>query len=132
MKKILVVGEKIESRRMLGFALKKTVPQQLEASNGVEALEAMLVHAPDIVLMNVRMPGEFSGYNICELIKSDYCKRDACVILMSEMDEAHDHAEARRVGANAFLIKPFRLSQLVEIIQNHGDAANDFLIKQYR
>jgi CheY-like chemotaxis protein len=132
MKKILVVGEKIESRRMLGFALKKTVPQQLEASNGVEALEAMLVHAPDIVLMNVRMPGEFSGYNICELIKSDYCKLDACVILMSEMDEAHDHAEARRVGANAFLIKPFRLSQLVEIIQNHGDAANDFLIKQYR
>ncbi|MDQ3755943.1 MAG: response regulator [Acidobacteriota bacterium] len=77
------------------------------ANNGTEALEKLQTAAPDVVLADVHMP-EPNGYQICEYIKRDERFRHMSVVLLVGTFEPFNEAEARRVGADDVLTKPFQ------------------------
>jgi CheY-like chemotaxis protein len=77
------------------------------ASDGKEAIARLAEVAPDIVLADVFMPGA-SGYEVCEYIKQDAQLKHIPVMLLVGSFEPFDEAEARRVGADDILTKPFQ------------------------
>ena len=132
MKKILIVEDQDDARKMISMALGRTSYQLLEAANGAEALKAARDHTPEVVILDVKMPGSINGFQVCEMIKTDAELSKTFVILASGLNDSKDFAEARRVGANAYLVKPFRLARLVEIIVNHAELTDNFILEMNR
>jgi CheY-like chemotaxis protein len=82
--------------------------------SGGAAMKKFVESAPDLVLVDVNLP-EVGGYKICEMIKQDDETRHIPVVLLVGSHLPFDEAEARRVGADDFLTKPFEsIRQLVD------------------
>src|SRR6266576_5650694 len=77
------------------------------AGNGQEALEKLEQSTPDVILAHVALPG-IGGYELCELIKQSERFGHIPVMLLVGLHEPFDQAEARRVGADDIVGKPFR------------------------
>lgn len=129
MLKILIVEDDHDARKMISIALSRTSHKLLEAANGVEALKAVQEHTPEVVLLDIMMPGDINGFQLCELIKADAKLNKTFVILASGLNDEKDFTEARRVGANAYLVKPFRFKRLVEIIMTHAELVDTFVLE---
>jgi CheY-like chemotaxis protein len=129
MKKVLIVEDQDDARKMISIALRRTTHKILEATNGVEALNAIRQHSPAVVLLDVVMPGAINGFQVCESIKADVELNKTFVIFLSGLNDKKDFDEARRVGANAYQVKPFRLARLIEIIVNHVELADTFVLE---
>jgi len=129
MKKILIVDDQAEVRKMLSFALRRPTHRVVEATNGLAALQAVKDHKPIVVLLDIMMPGSVNGFQVCEWIKADAELKKTFVVLLSGLNDKKDFDEARRVGANAYLVKPFRLSRLIEIVIDHEKLADTFVLE---
>src|SRR5256885_3488957 len=75
--------------------------------SGAEALKHLAEDVPDIVLADAHMP-DMDGYQVCEQMRRDERLRHIPVLLLVGTFEPFDEAEARRVGANDVLTKPFQ------------------------
>jgi len=129
MKKILVVDDQDDARRMISIALRRPTHKVLEATDGIAALKVIKEHKPIVVLLDIMMPGKLNGFQVCEWIKADVDLKNTFVVLLSGLNGEKDFDEARRVGANAYMVKPFRLSRLIEIIVNHAKLADTFVLE---
>ena len=132
MNKILIVDDKPEARKLLAIALRSPTREIIEAASGLAALQIIKAQKPEVVLLDVVMPGHVNGFQACEWIKDDAETKNTFVILISGLDEKKDFDEARRVGANAYLLKPFRLSRLAEIVANHTKLVDTFILETTR
>jgi len=79
----------------------------MTVGNGQEAIDQLLEFAPDIVLADVFMPAR-TGYEVCEYVKTNEKLKHIPVMLLVGSFEPFDEAEARRVGADDILTKPFQ------------------------
>lgn len=90
----------------------------LEASTGKECLEAVKVHHPDIVLLDVMLP-DTAGTEVCRQIKADETSRDTFVILISGVRVSSDsQANGLDFGADGYLIKPIANRELISRIRS--------------
>lgn len=115
MRKILIVDDNQDIRALLRCAL-ETVEgfELLEASDGPAALAAVVALQPDLVLMDIMMPGAFDGLEACRRIKASEDGPVPKVILVSAKPEAEARPLAEAAGADLFVAKPFGLFSLVE------------------
>jgi CheY-like chemotaxis protein len=91
--------------------------------DGDSAMEMISQISPDVVLADVHMPG-LSGYQICEILRQNPVTREMPVVLLVGSFEPFDESEAARVGASAYLTKPFQsIRQLVSQVTDLMDAA---------
>ena len=87
-------------------------PYDLESAlNGFDALEKIRSWHPDLVLLDLMMPG-MSGYEVCKIIKNDKEMRFIPVIVITALNEMEDKLKAIEMGADDFLIKPFNKLEL--------------------
>jgi CheY-like chemotaxis protein len=129
MKKILIVDDQDDARKMLSIALRRPTHKIVEAANGLAALKAVKDHRPIVVLLDIVMPGSLNGFQVCEWIKADVELKNTFVVLLSGLNDKKDFDEARRVGANAYMVKPFRLSRLIQIVIDHAKLADTFVLE---
>jgi class 3 adenylate cyclase/CheY-like chemotaxis protein len=87
------------------------------AINGAMALMAVQASCPDLVLLDVHMPG-MDGYEVCEKLKSDPVTADIPVIFVSASDQAFNKVKAFQLGAVDYITKPFQLEEVLARI-NH-------------
>jgi CheY-like chemotaxis protein len=112
-RKMLLADDSITIQKVVDLTFADEGMQVTTVSNGEQAIEKLEEVAPDIVLADVFMPGR-SGYEVCEHIKQNERFRHIPVMLLVGSFEPFDEAEARRVGADDFLTKPFQsIRQLV-------------------
>jgi len=78
----------------------------VRASDGRQALDLVAIYPPDIILLDVVMPG-LDGYQVCALLKSDARTRDIPVIFVTGMDDEDSYKRGLAAGAASFLTKPF-------------------------
>ena len=110
---MLLADDSITIQKVVDLTFADEGMQVTTVSNGEQAIEKLEEIAPDIVLADVFMPGR-NGYEVCEHIKGDVRFRHIPVMLLVGSFEPFDEAEARRVGADDFLTKPFQsIRQLV-------------------
>jgi CheY-like chemotaxis protein len=106
-KKLLLADDSVTIQKVVNLTFADEGIEVLTASDGNTALQMLLAHKPDIVIADVNMPGP-NGYQICERIKTDEKLKNIPVILLVGSFEPFDEEEAKRVGADDFLTKPFQ------------------------
>ncbi len=113
-RKLLLADDSITIQKVVDLTFADEGVSVLCVSNGREAIEALAEFLPDIVLADVFMP-EMNGYEVCEYIKQNDKFKHIPVMLLVGSFEPFDDEEARRVGANDTLTKPFQsIRRLIE------------------
>lgn len=90
-----------------------------EAADGDEAIRIASERAPDIVVLDVMMPGT-SGLDVCRAMRADPLLRGSKIVMLTARGTPADRAEGMRAGADAYFTKPFSPLDLIESITANG------------
>ncbi len=122
-RRVLVVDDEPINRRVLENHLELARYAVVSAQSGEEALERIKSETPDIVLLDVMMPG-MSGYDVCLQARALFTPQDLPIIMMTAKNQASDLVDAFSAGANDYLTKPFHASELLARIAFHLDLSD--------
>jgi len=106
-RKLLLADDSATIQKVIDLTFADEGVQVVSVSNGQEALDRLLEVRPDVVLADVFMPSP-NGYEVCEYVKTNEQLKHIPVMLLVGSFEPFDEAEARRVGADDILTKPFQ------------------------
>lgn len=115
---ILVVDDTMVNLRILTEMLAAQGYKVRPVTSGPQALQAAAAIAPDLVLLDINMPG-MDGYEVCQRLKAEPDTRDVPVIFMSARDEVLDKIRAFEVGGVDYVTKPFHLEELLARVSTH-------------
>lgn len=104
--KILIADEEIVNRKLLANILKKENCELIEAGDGDEAIELALQELPDLILLDIMMPGK-DGYEVCHELKRDSRSADIPIIFFSARGETEDKIKGLELGGVDYVTKPF-------------------------
>ena len=110
---ILVVDDEAQIRRVLRTALVAGGYKVREARSGEEALEKLREEIPDLLIVDINMPG-IDGFQVCREIRES-C--DAPIIMLSVRNSERDKVRALDAGADDYVVKPFSASELLARIR---------------
>ena len=113
---VLVVDDHTDSRELLTDFLTISGFTVASASDGAEALQRTRELKPQVVLMDLSLPGAMDGWEAIRRIKSDSENRDSTVVVITGWANHPAHERAVRAGASAVVVKPVDLPALVEQI----------------
>lgn len=113
---ILVVEDSATQRQMIVDFLEVNDYKVAVATNGLEALEYIVESNPDVVLLDVLMPG-MNGYELCRRLKKDPKTQEIPVIICSAKITEADRYWGMKIGADAYIGKPFKQKELIETIE---------------
>jgi two-component system, cell cycle response regulator DivK len=105
-KRILVVEDQPDSRRIIRDMLASTDCKIIEAENGEEALAAIAKQRPDLILMDIQLP-IMDGYTATRRIKADPTLRSIPIIAVTSYALAGEEKKARAAGCDDYVTKPF-------------------------
>lgn len=103
--RILVVDDIETNRRLLEARLSAEYFDVIEAVDGVEAIRRAREDAPDIILLDIMMPG-MDGFEACRLLKADASTKHIPVVMVTALDQREDRIKGLEAGADDFLTKP--------------------------
>ncbi len=118
MTKILIVDDHSDIRRLVSITLGKTY-EILEAEDGVAALEVIRRKSPEVVLLDIMMPGELDGLAVLDIIRADPALKHTLVAMLTARGQSADYELGKQRGADAYFIKPFSPLQLVKWIREN-------------
>lgn len=116
MKRVLVIDDQPEIRELIRMTLEIENLEVHEAGDGSEGLASALRLRPDLVLLDVMMPGALDGFAVCQRLRDDTTLRRTPVIMLTSKTEAADRRRGLESGASAFLTKPFSPRQLLSVV----------------
>ncbi len=116
MKKVLIVEDHADIRRLIRMSLEFEDCQILEASDAGDGWETARAERPDLVLLDVMMPGPLSGLDLCRALRADPALRKVQVVMLSACGSSADRQAGLDAGADAYLVKPFSPMQLLGLI----------------
>ena len=114
---ILVCDDDAGLRELMRVTLEPAGYRFVEAVDGEEALRELALERPDLVLLDIMLPG-YSGIQVLEAMRSDEALRDVPVIVVSAWQTPEDREGAIAAGANAFLSKPFEPDELTASVED--------------
>jgi two-component system phosphate regulon response regulator PhoB len=117
MKRVLIVEDQPDIRKLIRMTLEFEDFEIHEASDGAFGLHLARATLPDIVLLDVMMPGELDGLQVCQRLKQDEATRHIKVVLLTARGQARDREAGQHAGADEYLVKPFSPLQLIETIE---------------
>ena len=106
-RKLLLADDSATIQKVIDLTFADEGVRVLSVSSGREVIEQLEEFAPDIVLADIHMPSP-GGYEVCEYVKTNEKLKHIPVMLLVGSFEPFDEAEARRVGADDILTKPFQ------------------------
>ncbi len=116
-KKILCVDDEPNNLQVLRQILKSRY-QLIFATSGDKALEACVKHGPDMVLLDIMMPG-MNGYEVCRALKADPVTRPIPVLFVTAMGDEEDEASGFDAGAVDYIQKPVSGTLVLRRVQTH-------------
>lgn len=119
MKKVLIVDDQPAIRELVGFTLEMGAYQILEAANGDEALQLAQTELPDLMLLDIQMPGgKLDGLQVCRILKSDEATRNIFIFLLTAKGQDADKQVGREAGADGYIVKPFNPVDLMDTVES--------------
>ena len=109
---VLIVDDEDMIRSLLRLTLVRAGYDVTEAETGEEGIVIVREQEPDLVLLDVMMPG-IDGFAVCEQIRQDPVVGDIPVIMLSARKDPRSRQESRRVGATNYLTKPWKTDELL-------------------
>jgi two-component system, OmpR family, alkaline phosphatase synthesis response regulator PhoP len=120
-KKILVVDDEIDTVELVSLWLKEMGFDVVSANDGEEAVRVAKEAKPDLLVLDLAMP-KMHGYDVCRAVKADQSLTHTKVIITSGKNYTVDVRNAKNAGADAFLVKPYDIKQLLATIRGLLDA----------
>ena len=119
-KRILIVEDHEDARRILRDMLETTDYELVEAENGEQALAVVARQRPDLILMDIQLP-ILDGYEATRRIKADPALRSIPIIAVTSYALSGDEAKARAAGCDDFIPKPYSPRQLLAKVRQYLD-----------
>ena len=113
---ILLVDDHSDIRRLIRITLGKAF-EVLEAEDGKTGLDIARRQKPDLVVLDVMMPGELDGMKVLDEIRKDPQLKHTRVIMVTARGQVRDYDDGMEHGADAYFVKPFSPLQLVAAIK---------------
>ncbi|WP_199245720.1 bifunctional diguanylate cyclase/phosphodiesterase [[Phormidium] sp. ETS-05] len=114
---ILIVDDKPDNIRILSSLLKEQGYKVRQALSGEMAMMAARAAQPDLILLDIMMPG-LDGYQVCQLLKQDATTAAIPVIFLSALDDILDKVKAFSVGGADYITKPFHVLEVLVRVEN--------------
>jgi len=117
-KRILVIEDQEDNRRILRDLLGSVSYEMIEAVTGEEGVTAAETHRPDLILMDIQLPG-LDGYEATRRIKANPELRQIPIIAVTSYALSGDEAKARAAGCDGYVTKPYSPRQLLAKIREY-------------
>ncbi len=115
-KKILVVDDEEDIVTTIKMRLEASGYEVIAASDGNAAYEKAKAESPDLIILDLMLPG-MDGYQVCRLLKFDDYYKGIPIIMLTAQSQKEDREWGQKVGADLYLTKPFEPKELVEKIK---------------
>lgn len=112
MPRILVGEDDSDIRELVTYKLQQVGYQVTAVEDGVAALDCALRAIPDLVILDVMMPG-MSGFEVCRELRQRPCTADVPVMLLTARAQEHDIDVGLEAGAHDYIVKPFSVRELI-------------------
>jgi len=116
MKKVLIVEDQSDVREVIRISLELEDFEIHEAPDGPGGLQQAIRLRPDLVLLDVMMPGGLDGLQVCQRIKADPALKRTKVVMLTARDQTRDRSAASQAGADHYLAKPFSPIELLSVV----------------
>ena len=117
MSRVLVVDDEPDVLLLCRLNLQQRGHELLEASTGSVALELARERHPDVIVLDLMLPG-MTGYEVLETLKGDEQTSDIPVLVLTAKSLRADRERSHGLGASGFLTKPFLPSELCELVES--------------
>lgn len=114
--KILIVDDRLDNLRLLSQILVGQGYEVRKAINGSTALMGIKTFPPDLILLDINMPG-LSGYEVCQKLKSDRAYKQIPIVFLSASDKVTDKVKAFEVGGMDYITKPFQVAEVIARVE---------------
>lgn len=115
---ILIVDDTPANLRLLSNMLTEQEYKVRAVVNGQMALTTTRAIPPDLILLDINMPG-MNGYEVCQRLKTDEATRAIPIIFISALDEVQDKVKAFTVGGVDYITKPFQFEEVLARVETH-------------
>ena len=109
---VLVVDDTPVNQKLLSSILRRSGHGVEVAADGIQALAAVAASPPDLILLDVMMPGK-DGFTVCAELKADPATADIPIIFLSAMGEVADKVKGLELGAADYIAKPFDSAEVL-------------------
>lgn len=118
-KKILIVDDQEMIRKLVKMTLATTEFDVVEAINGSAAIQAAQLHKPDLIILDVMMPGGLNGIEACAALRGLEEFAETPILMLSAKTQQIDKEEGMNAGATDYLSKPFSPEYLIKMIKEY-------------
>ena len=113
MKKILIVDDRAEVRELVEVTLRSSEYISLQAESGEKAIEIAKAERPQLIIMDIMMPGGIDGLETTRILKGDPETRESVIIMLTAKGQEIDREEGFKAGADDYFVKPFSPLDLI-------------------
>ncbi len=117
MKKILIVDDDLTIRELVSATLQIGPYVLLTADGGPEAVEIAQQEKPALILLDIAMPGEYDGLEVCRRLKSNAQTQDIHIVMLTANWQPVDRTRSFEAGANDYIRKPFSPLELMRKVE---------------
>jgi CheY-like chemotaxis protein len=116
--RILIVEDSDAIRRMIEALVAARGFKVTAVSNGVKGLEAAATEPPDIVLLDLNLPGTYDGLEVCRRLRAEPATATIPIVIITAMADAESKQRAIEAGCTAYYTKPFSPTALLKEISS--------------
>ena len=116
MRRVLIVEDQSDIRRLIKWSLEEEGYDMREAVNGSTGLAEARRFKPHLLVLDVMMPGDIDGLDLCRLVKADASLGPPRVLLLTARAQERDRRAGDEAGADGYLVKPFSPIQLARTV----------------
>ncbi|WMJ79843.1 response regulator transcription factor [Clostridium sp. MB40-C1] len=131
MNKVLIIEDEESIRKFVKLVLSKQGFNVIQAETGEDGLEKVNIENPDIILLDIMLPG-IDGFKVCEIVRKDYS--DIGIIMLTARGQDIDKVKGLEYGADDYMVKPFnplelsaRINSLLRRMSSHDNHSSDVL-----
>ncbi len=114
MKKILIVDDQLGVRKLMEATLRVKDYQIFQAKSGEEAIEIAKAEKPELIIMDIIMPGGMDGLEATRILKNDSETKECIIIILTFKDQQADQEAGLEAGADDYFSKPFSPLELIK------------------
>src|SRR4051794_25929421 len=114
---VLIVDDNAQNVELLQAFLEALPVKVVTAYDGVEALEKVQEHRPDLILLDIMMP-RMSGFQVCKKLKTDSETKDIQILMVTALNELGDIEQASESGTDDFVSKPVNKFELLTRVKS--------------
>ena len=114
---VMIVDDNPQNVELLQAFLESLPVKLVTAVDGIDALEKVAQHDPDLILLDIMMP-RMSGFQVCKRLKTDPKTKDIQILMVTALNELGDIERAVQAGTDDFLSKPVNKAELLKRVDN--------------